>query len=204
MHLTGDNFAYRAADPLDRRESYDSRLEEGNEEYEIDGFVVGDDESEEEDEGGWDDEVTVYGDEEEGGEDTVMSDSDSERDDGSSSIPQAHSSIPSPSHTLFVSSASSTSSLSISALFTPIPSSTAPSDVAEEINDAVSRFSRRCNRNSEPLRLELTAFIWADEEVREAVERAVSMALGEYAEVDAGSVIVTVGVPGHWVMDSYL
>lgn len=67
IHLTGDNFAYRGADPLDRRESYDSRLQEGNEEYEIDGCVVGNDESEEE-EGSegivWDDgsdEITIDG-----------------------------------------------------------------------------------------------------------------------------------------------
>jgi hypothetical protein len=40
LPLSNDNFEYMAGDSLERRESYDSRLQSGNEEYIRDGFVV--------------------------------------------------------------------------------------------------------------------------------------------------------------------
>jgi hypothetical protein len=42
--LSGNNIEYTSADQLDRRISYDSRFESGNEDYDLDGFVVDDSE----------------------------------------------------------------------------------------------------------------------------------------------------------------
>lgn len=45
-------------------------------------------------------------------------------------------------------------------------------DVAEEIMDAVSVSSRRCNRKRAPLRLRVTREMWEKNEVWEALELA--------------------------------
>jgi hypothetical protein len=58
--LSADNLQYVYADVLDRRESYDSRWEARNEDYEHDDFVVdNDDEGDEEGEGSEGSEITL-------------------------------------------------------------------------------------------------------------------------------------------------
>jgi hypothetical protein len=68
-----------------------------------------------------------------------------------------------------------------------------PSDVAEEITDAVMRFSRRCNRLSEPLRLEITREVWEDEDVAEALNAAIERGVGRFEEGKVGRWFCTIG-----------
>jgi hypothetical protein len=68
-----------------------------------------------------------------------------------------------------------------------------PADVAEEIVDAVARFSRRCNRHCEPLRLEISKEVWEDEDVSDAVRFAAKQELGRFEEGKGGKWLCTVG-----------
>lgn len=85
-HIPGsiDNMYYRTADVLDRRDSLDSRYESGNEEYELDGFVVADEYLSDGEGSVAGSDVTLLDDEEEEGEemDGVV-DGDGEEEDGS-------------------------------------------------------------------------------------------------------------------------
>jgi hypothetical protein len=189
--LTSDDFEFRAADLLDRRDSYDSRLEPGNDEYQLDDFIVGD---------GSEDEVSSVG-----SEITVESD---ESDSDTTVHVKRRSTVESTTrHVSKVSVASSGSGLFVTDSSNPqsrltpvlpigfkaVAGGFAPADVAEEINDAVARFGRRCNRHLPPLRLELSEGLFNDEEVAEAMERSVKQGLGRVEMEGAGKVLFTIG-----------
>jgi hypothetical protein len=200
--LTGDNFESMAADPLDRRESYDSRLEEGNEDYLHDDFIVRDDS---------DDQVSTVG-----SEITIGTDVDellSETDSDATTTPKrkrrlvsktpvrrsSKISVASSGSGLFVTDDEEPNSMSLSpiieAAYRTIGTDVEPADVAEEITDAICRFSRRCNQICPPLRLELTSDFLEDEEVADAMERGVKQGLGKCEKIDEGKVLYTVDSP---------
>ncbi|KAF1834622.1 hypothetical protein BDW02DRAFT_630264 [Decorospora gaudefroyi] len=152
------------AERVDREESYDSRLEEGNEEYERDGFVVGD---------GEESEISILseGEEEEEGEiDSEVEDEDEQTDNDT----QEDDNTTTPSQT-----STSSSSLFISAYPTRTPdfsllplSTAAPEDIAEDVTDLMALLSRRCNRDRAPLLLRLREDVLMDGEVVDALGRA--------------------------------
>jgi hypothetical protein len=78
-------------------------------------------------------------------------------------------------------------------IYFPSPCSAEPSDVAEEIMDAVCCFSRRCNRDAAPLRLMLTGEHLDDEEVVEALKYAVEKGMGRVEEWGEKGLRVVVG-----------
>ncbi|CAO2648331.1 Nn.00g075980.m01.CDS01 [Neocucurbitaria sp. VM-36] len=217
-NLSGDNVAFTTADIVDRRESYDSRYESGNEEYELDDFVVGDD--------------TDTGD----GSSTDM-EAEGSSDDGHS---LDEDDVPVPRRVIKrrisireqykvevgekvrKASAISTRSLSSvsSGLFVtdeddppeslPGYPSTPPSDltpltpefehymelpiataaleeIMEEIMDAISLFSRRCNRKRTPLRLRLGGDALEDEEIIEALQNAMSLQMAQSSKLEDGT-----------------
>lgn len=164
VELSGDNIESRAADDL-RRNSYDSRFEPGNEEYELDEFIVGDDdESDIESIGS---EITIH------------------RNLGRSPSLQPRTSV-----ITITSRRSSRRSMrsSISILQTQgmrnkkiaeLPKSDNADEIVDEIMDALALFSRRCNRNREPLMLVLAAATCENAAVREALQDAVRCRLGK-------------------------
>jgi hypothetical protein len=91
--------------------------------------------------------------------------------------------------------------------FLALPISDASSeDIAEEIMDAITLVSRRCNRNRAPLRLRLSKKTLEDEEVLDALELAgrIGMAKGVEMRDVEGSVGWTVGLKGHsWMTSIY-
>ncbi|KAF2865655.1 hypothetical protein BDV95DRAFT_586257 [Massariosphaeria phaeospora] len=66
-------------------------------------------------------------------------------------------------------------------------------DVPEEIMDAIALFSRRCNRDKEPLRLRLAAEVLEDDEVADALKEALRLGLGQMVELADGSQRWTIG-----------
>jgi hypothetical protein len=66
-------------------------------------------------------------------------------------------------------------------------------DVTEEISDATCRFSRRCNNHCVPLRMVLTSALLEDEEVCDAVQRAVKQGLGTCIDMGDGRVLCHIG-----------
>ena len=175
-HLSPDNMHFVAAEEVDRRESYDSRCEEGNEAYELDGFVVSDGDSDREED--------VTGPEE---QDNVDED-DEDGDDVHRRNSIYSTSTESSEDTLFISETKRKKTKSLahthhywktlvlqvnSGAFSRLPlSNTEPEIIAEQITDAVSLFSRRCNRFREPLVLELGRQMMEDEAVCEALVAA--------------------------------
>jgi hypothetical protein len=199
--LTGDWFEYMAADPLDRRESYDSRLEEGNE-YLYDDFIVGDD---------YDDDVSTVG-----SEITIGNDVDevsTATDSDGTMTPErkrrlvskmsvrrsSKTSIASSSSGLFVTDDKELGSMAIApppeAVYKAVGIDVEPADVVEEITDALCRFSRRCNQLCPPLRLELTSNLLEDEEAADAMQRGIKQGLGKCIRIEDGRVLYTVGPP---------
>jgi hypothetical protein len=237
VELSADNFQYVYANVLDRRESYDSRCEEGYEGYEYDDFVVDNEEegSEGEDGGSVSSEITLVL---ENGKEGRSEDEDgeSEVEDGKTkrkiSI-VSHSSPTSttekseeaeerkPSITSTRSGSSTSSGLFVSEhpsnnpppkatpslLATRKPflnlriSDSEPEDIAEEIADAITLFSRRCNRNRAPLRLRLSREMLQDEEVLEALELAGKLELARGMEIgdEEGSLGWVLGPKGQEV-----
>jgi hypothetical protein len=194
--LSGDNIEYHYGDQLDRRDSYDSRQDSGNEDYELDDFVVGDDE---------DDSIFDVG-----SEITVTFEDSVERRLSHFSI--AESSIA--EHEITTNKVSLGSLSSGSGLFVSDPNDRAeyiaalsppgpisqpalvdisPADLAEEIMDATCRFSRRCNRDSAPLRLVLSREMLEDKEVVDALQNAIKQELGMIEDIGNDSVLVVVG-----------
>jgi hypothetical protein len=208
LNLTADGIEYNAADPLDRRDSHDSRLDSGNEEYEVDDFVVNDDSDDSASEIG--SEITLYG------SDDDVSDIDgrftatpslvdeqyvlSTVDPGSNTRKDSAASTRSSDSGLFVRDPDDLpQSLSPCLVDLSLPTSQVlgnnaePSDIAEEISDAVCRFSRRCNRHCAPLRLELSSECFTNAEVNDAIERAIKQGLGSCTNVGDGRVLCIVG-----------
>ena len=196
--LTGDNVQYNASDQLDRRESYDSRLDSGNEDYELDDFVVGDESSDAISEMG--SEITVTQeivDEQRRCLSEVSGDVDMDRVTASSRKASATSS----DSGLFVSDPHDPPS-ALPPYLAPLPppflqplsGDVESADVAEEIMDALCRFSRRCNRDCAPLRLVLTSEVFEDEEVGDVVKCAIKQGMGKCEEVGDGSGAVRVEV----------
>jgi hypothetical protein len=222
VELSNDNIQYAYADVLDRRESYDSRCEGGNEDYEYDDFVVDDDEEDDDEAESVDSEVTLVkedGDGEgsvDGEENENSEDEDSETERKLSIVSlspapcsntedaeerkESSCSIHSGSSTssgLFLSEHPPLSQPTLALLaaqepFLNLPISSAePEDIAEEITDAITLFSRRCNRNRTPMRLRLSRETLEDEEVLDALELAGKLGLAR--GVDMGDVEGSVG-----------
>jgi hypothetical protein len=212
VHLSADNFEYNASDPLDGRASLDSHLDSGNEEYDRDGFVVDDDS--EDDVSDVTSEITIN----ELNDIDSDADSDADSDFTVTQDPldrQRRLSISNASATDRRDSATSTRSSdsglfvrdpnekpstlarhSVTALlpaFQVLQEDVDPADVAEEISDASCRFSRRCNNHCAALRVVLTSALLQDEEVCDAVKRAVKQGLGTCIEVGDGRVLCHVG-----------
>jgi hypothetical protein len=197
--LTGENVQYIAANPLDRRESYDSRLKEGSVDYLRDGFIVDD---------SLEDEVTTVG-----SEITIArtDESSSESDSDATMTPKRKRKliVRTPVRKVSeVSVAPSGSGLCVtddeeihSIPLLPITKVTykavdldiEPADVAEEITDAICRFSRRCNHLCPPLRLELTSSFIEDEVVAEAMACGMKQSGGKCVKTDDGRVLYIVG-----------
>lgn len=196
-NLSGDNIEYMAGDDLDRRGSYDSRLESGNEDYERDDFVVDDDCSDGVSDAG--SEITIT--QEVVGERGWRYSSSSSRTETDGKRKDSLTSHSSASSGLFVTDDdddevhAASPTIDVEIIFKALATDFDPADVAEEIVDAVPRFSRRCNRHCEPLRLSLTAEMFADDEVADAVHLAVKQGVGRYEKVQGGRVLCTVG-PG--------
>jgi hypothetical protein len=232
-----DNLDYMSSNVVNmstRNYSTDSRFEPGNEEYELDEFVVGDDEvvheewssddssssedGEDEgkgDEAGYDadrDEVLVY--DELLGHERRPSGSTIETRRSSSSVSVGtdttrrtsgesklfYSDPEDTSDPLAIPLNSAVDSHSIAELeeeeseLEPLFMDTA--DVVEEITDAMALFSRRCNRNSKPLRLRIAPGMLEDEEVREVLEEAMTAGFGRKVSLEDGSKRWTIGPKG--------
>ncbi|KAF2786568.1 hypothetical protein K505DRAFT_343689 [Melanomma pulvis-pyrius CBS 109.77] len=178
VELSGDNIESRAAEDL-RRNSYDSRFEPGNEEYELDEFIVGDgDESDTESIGS---EITIY------------------RESGSGpglkprtsiiTITSNRSSRKSMRSSISISQTQGTGNKKIAELF----KSDNADEIVDEIMDALALFSRRCNRNREPLMLELLAATRENAAVRDALQDAVRCRLGKALPTADGTEIWVIG-----------
>jgi hypothetical protein len=193
--LSSDSFEYMAGYDLGRRDSYDSRIEPGNEDYTLDDFVVDDDSLDEMSDAG--SEITITSpsaDTEYSWSagihliDTENLSSTSSQSDGtdyslfksSSSRRSSAGSSSSKSSALFVTDDDDDEeylnalSPDFETLFYQVGDDVDPADVAEEILDAACRFSRRCNRDSAPLRLELSRDCSEDDAVDEAMQFAVA------------------------------
>ncbi|USP80532.1 uncharacterized protein yc1106_07806 [Curvularia clavata] len=68
-----------------------------------------------------------------------------------------------------------------------------PEEVAEQISDAIVLFSRRCNRDLEPVVLRATKRIRRDTEVAVVWDRALRLGLGVGTEMSDGSVVWRIG-----------
>jgi hypothetical protein len=176
--LSTDNIHFTLSDELDRRESYDSRYSGGNSLYEMDDFVVGDD-----------DEDTVS---ECGSEITVTPETERGR---KVSIETSRTWSSSSGEGLFVSDRNDRvveSGEWNGSAFRIMEQGVEAADVAEEIMDAVCRFSRRCNRDNAPLRIFLSGEMAGDGEVSEAVEYAIKSGTGRCEDAEGG-VVVSIG-----------
>ncbi|KAH7412186.1 hypothetical protein DE146DRAFT_732508 [Phaeosphaeria sp. MPI-PUGE-AT-0046c] len=203
-NLSGDNIEYMAGEDLACRDSYDSRIESGNEEYEINDFVVDDDdESDGKSEAG--SEITITQNIVGNGRSMSFSsagESETERDGHSveksgQSRKDSTTSSGSESSGLFVTDDDEGYGISVGtdseAFFKLVGDEVDPADVAEEIVDAVSRFTRRCNRHCEPLRLNLTSAMFGDDEVAGAIHMAVEQGMGMYEKMYGSRLLCTVG-----------
>ncbi|KAH7073624.1 hypothetical protein BKA63DRAFT_566814 [Paraphoma chrysanthemicola] len=196
--LSGDHIEYSSGDQFDRRESYDSRLESGNEEYELDDFVVDDDE---------DDGIPDVS-----SEITVTSETfiEERRLFLASLVESSQWDVEVRVRKVSLTSSSSVSGLFVSdlkdqpecvnafhlseSILQPDMGDISPSDVAEEITDAICRFFRRCNRNSAPLHLVLASEMLEDREVVDSLQSAIKQELGRVeAARNNNNVLVVVG-----------
>jgi hypothetical protein len=179
--LGADNIKYIAGDALSAgsSSSLDSRLE-GENEYEIDEFVVASD-SDEENSSEAGSEITVVGGERRGsaGVKSVSSEGSGlfVTDDDESSL---HALAP----------------VCEEAAYRTVDPAAEPFEIAEEILDAVLRFRRRCNRASEPLRLEITREMWEAEVMQEEVKYAREQGVGRFKEGEGGRWLCTIGPVG--------
>lgn len=199
-----------AADDLGRRDSYDSRIESGNEDYEIDDFVVDDDSSDEVSEAG--SEITITQGIVDGRRGASSSSSYFSSSTSSSSASESDeqavvatkqsrkdstTSRGLASSGLFVTDDDEGYGASLGpddeVVFKLVDGDVDSADVAEEIADAVLCFSRRCNRHCEPLRLDLTSEMFGEDEVADAMYLAVKQGVGMYEKVGSSRVLCTVG-----------
>jgi hypothetical protein len=163
--LSNDSIEYMAGYDLSRRDSYDSRIESGNEDYTLDDFVVDDDLLDEMSDAGSEITITSPSADTEYSWtagihliDTENLSSTSSQSDGtdyslfksSSSRRSSAGSTSSESSALFVTDDDDSEeylnalSPDFETLFYQVGDDIDPTDVAEEILDAVCRFSRRC------------------------------------------------------------
>ncbi|CAI6328678.1 unnamed protein product [Periconia digitata] len=180
-----------------RKESYDSRYESGNEDYELNDFVV-------------DDDVSIKSE----SDATIKAHSPTYNTRRASAITSTLSVISeatrrsksSTSSRLFFSeSEDGIQTLDMMAWLQLGIASDDPEDVGEgvvtepsaevveEISDAVAMFSRRCNRGRPPIRLRLSSFAGKDGEVKEALDRAVDLGLGRKLSLRDGTKLWTIG-----------
>ncbi|PSN68183.1 hypothetical protein BS50DRAFT_573141 [Corynespora cassiicola Philippines] len=211
FHLSHDNTEWNAADDLSssRHYSYDSRCEPGNDDYEEDDFVVEDGHEDEEEYGSMkseDDisEITIVP------QDISMIDA-MRRESGTITTATSESSRRS------TMTRSSTSKLFFSdpddflqpVPFSPVSNESligsprlgallplveeATEEIVEDIMDAISKFSRRCNGNLMPVRMRLSAPVLEDEMIREALDHARRLGLGKRVSLGDGSICCTIG-----------
>ncbi|KAF2711059.1 hypothetical protein K504DRAFT_490001 [Pleomassaria siparia CBS 279.74] len=175
VELTGDNFEFRASHDL-RRVSLDSRLDGDNERYLIDGFVVRDyedSEDEVDDDADWMESQTARS-RRSRDTSTLSRKSSSARRRRSSS----RSTVPSLAAIVEEFTGETVEKVTTGERFPAAQPPCDASEIAEEIMDAISMFSRRVNRNRAPLVFVLSAATQADSEVREALDEAVGRNLG--------------------------
>ncbi|KAF1951998.1 hypothetical protein CC80DRAFT_573034 [Byssothecium circinans] len=195
--LSADNFEWRASDEINtnRHHSLDSRYGPENEDYEMDDFVVGDDEEIEEWSGSDEEDEEVRR--------SIRRVSALSTISALSSLAEDTSSR---SSKLFYSDlehrASQLDELSWMDFVVAHDSSPrddeplvteASADIVEEILDAMAIFSRRCNRKKKPVKLRLASAVMRDEEVKEALERAAKLGLGRKISLHDGSKRWTIG-----------
>ncbi|KAF2640623.1 hypothetical protein P280DRAFT_549455 [Massarina eburnea CBS 473.64] len=192
--LSADNFEWLSAEDLDstRHSSLDSLYESDNKDYEKDDFVAGDDEEIED------------------------ASSSEDEDDIQSSIRRisAISAISalaeesrrssSGASKLFYSDSGDASNAFDDWMDFAVANDHAEEDVGdiltepsaeivEDILDAMAVFSRRCNRNREPVRFRLASAVLRDQEVKEALENAERLGLGRKVSLADGSKRWTIG-----------
>ncbi|KAJ4289548.1 RNA polymerase III subunit C82 [Kalmusia sp. IMI 367209] len=192
--LSHDHFEYLASHNLVPRprkslQSYDSRLEPGNEDYERNDFVIED----EDDEGSV---RTVDSD-----EDDLEIDMESYRGIGSHRSSLASDRGRRSSSGLFVRDSEGSADVYQLAPWADLGFEAdsedygaeqpliadASAEVVEEIIDAIALFSRRVNRNRAPIRLRLAAAVLDDEEIRDALEDTIRTGLGRKLSLADGS-----------------
>jgi hypothetical protein len=214
--LSGDHFQRRASHNVNvsRKLSYDSRHEPGNDEYETDEFVVGDDEDVEEwsssgedvDDDDHAEEVEEDQEDDEEEEEGKREGEEEEDDDLGGFEIAGGSRRSSNASKLFYSDPEDKSSPLAQLLWSDGSSDSemvetenellimeADDDLVEEILDALAMFSRRCNRGKQPIRMTLTAEVLEDREVKEALESAMKLGLGRKLSLGDGSKRWTIG-----------
>lgn len=189
--LSNNNLEWGAADDIDARRnlSYDSRCEPGNEDYDHDSFVVSDDE--EDFIGGADKESQK----EEPSDGRRLSHHISRTCRSSSRESRLFVSDPEVNSDILAVPTWSDSRSSFQSIQQDIPPliTEVNPEVVEEILDAFTLFSRRCNRYRAPVSLRLAAIVYEDKEVREALDSAVRLGLGRKMSLADGSKRWTIG-----------
>jgi hypothetical protein len=187
--LSNDSIKYMAAHDVSRRDSYDSRIKPYNEDYTLDDFVVDDDSFDESSDAGSEITITMSTNDTKSAPATASQSSMSRRNSAISTASE--------SSALFVTDDDeeclAALSLGVETFFHVVDDHVEPTDVAEEIFDAVCRFSRRCNRNCAPLHLELSHEMSEHDALDEAIQFAVTQGLGKYKIFGDGRVWCVVG-----------
>ncbi|PVH94599.1 hypothetical protein DM02DRAFT_660922 [Periconia macrospinosa] len=185
-----------------RQASHDSRYDSGNEDYELDDFVVDDDASISSDS---DNDTIVAARSPSTTRSNTRSASALSTTHSSTSKTTRRSSTSTSSKLFFSDPEDSRKPLDMIAWLQLGITSDDPEDVgadlvtepsmeiAEEISDAVAMFSRRCNKEKAPVRLRLASVVGRDEEIKEALDRAVEVGLGRMLVLSDSSVLWTIG-----------
>jgi len=200
--ISSENFQWNSVNGYKskRNISYDSRFESGNEDYDIDGFVVNDDEIEDSIAGlneSSDDDLHIDGYESSYG--IICSGKEGRKSSNLSSTASTSSKL------FFSDTRSPTNPPSVSwsefGFYIPNSNDDAPetlieeasAEVVEEIVDALAMFSRRCNRNKAPVKFELAAAVSEDEEIKDVLGRAVKLGLARRVSLRDGSIRWIIG-----------
>jgi hypothetical protein len=174
-----ENVEGQPADGASRNASYDSRCDPGNEDYELDDFVVADESDQES-------EVDTEAE----NKDTAKVDIDLRKRKLIRKLtPRKRSSTPSTSSKLFCSGTEDGqfSQRRPSLVICPTDSSSSPAgifisddpeEIVEQIMDALALYSRRCNRKRPPTTLILSPSALMDPDVRGGLEDAIRLGLG--------------------------
>jgi hypothetical protein len=175
-----------------RHLSYDSRLDSGNEEYELDGFVVEDDEELEEKSRSGEEEVSLL---ESGVKRSLTRRAEEKPKERNVSIESLESGLFWSDRTPTVASTSTSRCSSIIIAPSPSPSSTSlrkvsifnsdePDEIVECINDGIALFSRRCNASRPAMMLTLSKEILGNYNVKCALQDAIRLGLSKRVDME--------------------